>query len=192
MKLCFATHNIHKLEEIQALLGNHFELLTLDDIGCNAEIPEPFDTIAENSREKARYVKDEFGVNCFADDTGLMVDALNGEPGVKSARYAGLQRNSNDNMKLLLNNLTGSKDRKARFVTVITLTLNNVFHEFEGSVEGQIIFEKRGIHGFGYDPIFVPDGYDKTFAEMTMQEKATLSHRSRAFAKLVNFLKKHN
>jgi len=191
MKLCFATNNRHKLEEIQALLGDQFELLTLNDIGCETDIPEPFDTIAENSREKARFVRDNFGIDCFADDTGLVVDALNGEPGVKSARYAGEQRDSNDNIDLLLKNLADKENKAARFLTVITLSLNGHYHQFEGTVEGVIIDEKRGANGFGYDPVFVPEGQPRTFAEMTMQEKSGLSHRGRAFAKLVAFLKEH-
>jgi XTP/dITP diphosphohydrolase len=189
MKLCFATNNLHKLEEIQALLGSHFELVTLKDIGCNEDIPEPYETISENSRGKAEYVWDNFGINCFADDTGLMVDALGGEPGVKSARYAGPQRDADDNMALLLEKLSSKKDHSARFITVITLVLNGRYHQFEGSVEGKIIFEKRGTNGFGYDPVFVPDGFEHTFAEMTLLEKSALSHRARAFAKLVDFLK---
>lgn len=189
MKLCFATNNIHKLEEIQALLGNSFELITLAEIGCNEDIPEPFDTIAENSLEKARFVWDNFGIDCFADDTGLEVRALNGEPGVKSARYAGSQRNADDNMELLLKNLSGFQDHSARFVTIITLVLKGQYTQFEGTVDGKIIFDRRGQHGFGYDPIFVPDGYEKTFAEMTIQEKSKLSHRARAFSKLEKFLK---
>ncbi|MCF0072022.1 RdgB/HAM1 family non-canonical purine NTP pyrophosphatase [Dyadobacter sp. CY261] len=191
MKLCFATNNLHKLEEIQALLGDQFELVTLADIGCNVDIPEPFDTIAENSHEKARYVRDNFAIDCFADDTGLVVDALNGEPGVKSARYAGEQRDSNDNIGLLLNKLASEQNRTARFLTVITLSLEGEYYQFEGSVEGSIIDDKRGTNGFGYDPVFVPKGHSRTFAEMTMQEKSELSHRGRAFAKLVAFLKAH-
>lgn len=189
MKLCFATNNRHKLEEIQALLGDQFELVTLSDIGCETDIPEPFDTIGENSREKARFVNENFGIDCFADDTGLVVDALNGEPGVKSARYAGEHRNSNDNIDLLLKNLADKENKAARFLTVITLCLNGHYHQFEGTVEGVIIDEKRGTNGFGYDPVFVPEGQARTFAEMTMQEKSGLSHRGRAFAKLVAFLK---
>jgi len=189
MKLCFATNNRHKLEEIQALLGDQFALLTLKDIGCETDIPEPFDTIAENSREKARFVQDNFGMDCFADDTGLVVDALNGEPGVRSARYAGEQRDSNDNIELLLKNLTDKENKAARFVTVITLSWKGHYHQFEGTVEGIIIDDKRGTNGFGYDPVFVPEGHERTFAEMTMQEKSELSHRGRAFAKLVAFLK---
>ncbi|GGC07917.1 RdgB/HAM1 family non-canonical purine NTP pyrophosphatase [Dyadobacter sediminis] len=188
MKLCFATNNLHKLEEIQALLGNQFELVTLSEIGCETDIPEPYDTIAENSRAKAEFVWKNFGINCFADDSGLEVAALNGEPGVKSARYAGPQRNADDNMDLLIEKLWNNDNRKSRFVTVITLVLDGAYHQFEGVVNGQIISQRRGTNGFGYDPIFVPDGFDRTFAEMTMQEKSALSHRGLAFSKLVGFL----
>ncbi|MCE7061772.1 non-canonical purine NTP diphosphatase [Dyadobacter sp. CY343] len=189
MKLCFATNNLNKLTEIQALLGDQFELVTLADIGCDVDIPEPYDTISENSRGKAAYVYENFQIDCFADDTGLEVTALNGEPGVKSARYAGAQRNPDDNINLLLQKLSSLPDKSARFVTVITLVLNGEFHQFEGIVEGKIIAEKRGTNGFGYDPVFVPDDFDRTFAEMTLEEKSKLSHRARAFAKLVDFLK---
>lgn len=189
MKLCFATNNLHKLEEIQALLGDQFELLTLNDIGCHADIPEPYETIPENSRAKAEYVWKNYGINCFADDTGLEVASLNNEPGVRSARYAGPQRNSEDNIDLLLTNLANQNNHGARFITVITLVLDGAYHQFEGIVEGNIIFEKKGANGFGYDPVFVPEGFDRTFAEMTLPEKSALSHRGRAFAKLVGYLK---
>lgn len=188
MKLCFATNNLHKLEEIQALLGDQFELVTLSEIGCNTDIPEPYDTIAENSKAKAEFVWKNFGINCFADDSGLEVAALNGEPGVRSARYAGPQRNADDNMNLLIEKLWNHTNRQSRFVTVISLVLDGVYHQFEGIVNGRIISERRGTNGFGYDPIFIPDGHDRTFAEMTMQEKSALSHRGLAFAKLVGFL----
>lgn len=189
MKLCFATNNTNKLAEIQALLGNTFELITLEEIGCTVDIPEPFDTIRENSHEKARYVWENFGVNCFADDTGLEVAALNGEPGVKSARYAGPQRNADDNMDLLLSKLSSKEDRSARFITVITLVIDGVYQEFEGVVNGEIIPDKRGQLGFGYDPIFIPENLEKTFAQMDMEEKSRISHRARAFAKLEKYLK---
>lgn len=189
MKLCFATNNLHKLEEIQALLGKEFSLLTLKDIGCEDEIPETRETIAENSLQKAEYVWEKYHINCFADDTGLEVIALDGEPGVLSARYAGSQRDANDNMDLLLKNLSAHTNHNARFKTVITLVVDGLYHQFEGIVEGHIIFEKKGIQGFGYDPIFVPNGHDKTFAEMPLMEKSVLSHRARAFSKLVSFLR---
>lgn len=189
MKLCFATNNVNKLEEIQALLGDQFALLTLNDLGCFTDIPEPYDTISENSRAKAEYIWENYQVNCFADDTGLEVASLNNEPGVRSARYAGPQRNSDDNIDLLLHNLSRHSDHSARFITVITLVLNGVYHQFDGTVEGKIVFEKRGTNGFGYDPIFVPAGFNRTFAEMTLHEKSALSHRGRAFSKLVDFLR---
>lgn len=189
MKLCFATNNLNKLKEIQALLGDQFELVTLSDIGCEADIPEPFETIAENSAAKARFVWEHYGINCFADDTGLEVAALNGEPGVHSAYYAGPQRDANDNMDLLLNKLAAHNDRRARFLTVITLVMNGVYQQFAGTVEGNIITEKRGSNGFGYDPVFMPADLERTFAEMTLEEKSQLSHRARAFAGLVSFLK---
>jgi len=189
MKLCFATNNMHKLQEVQAMLGGAFSLVTLAEIGCTDDIPETRDTIAENSAQKAEYIWDKYGINCFSDDTGLEVASLNGEPGVLSARYAGPQRNSDDNMDLLLTKLSASENRKARFKTVITLVLNGTYNQFEGIVEGEIISEKRGGEGFGYDPIFLPDGYDRTFAEMTLAEKGKLSHRARAFEKLNAFLK---
>ncbi|MCE7069280.1 RdgB/HAM1 family non-canonical purine NTP pyrophosphatase [Dyadobacter sp. CY327] len=189
MKLCFATNNLNKLKEIQALLGGQFELVTLSDIGCEVDIPEPFETIAENSAAKARYVWEHYGINCFADDTGLEVAALNGEPGVHSAYYAGPQRDANDNMDLLLSKLAAHSDRSARFLTVITLVMNGVYQQFAGTVEGNIITEKRGSNGFGYDPVFMPADLERTFAEMTLEEKSQLSHRARAFAGLVSFLK---
>ena len=189
MKLCFATNNMHKLQEVQVMLGGAFSLVTLAEIGCTDDIPETRDTIAENSAQKAEYIWDKYGINCFSDDTGLEVASLNGEPGVLSARYAGPQRNSDDNMDLLLTKLSASENRKARFRTVITLVLNGTYNQFEGIVGGEIISEKRGGEGFGYDPIFLPDGYDRTFAEMTLAEKGKLSHRARAFEKLNAFLK---
>ena len=189
MKLCFATNNTHKLKEIQILLGDHFTLVTLDDIGCKDEIPETRDTIEGNSLQKAEYIWNNFNVSCFSDDTGLEVFALNNEPGVLSARYAGPQRNSEDNMNLLIKNLQPHVNHQARFKTVITLVIAGEYHQFEGTIHGQIISDKRGTLGFGYDPIFLPDGYDHTFAEMTMEEKGKLSHRAIAFSKLVDFLK---
>ncbi|MCE7043700.1 non-canonical purine NTP diphosphatase [Dyadobacter sp. CY312] len=189
MKLCFATNNIHKLQEVQTMLGDTFSLVTLAEIGCTDDIPETRSTIAENSAQKAEYIWEKYGINCFSDDTGLEVESLNGEPGVLSARYAGPQRNADDNMDLLLTKLVTSDNRKAKFKTVITLVLDGNYNQFEGIVEGEIIAEKKGDQGFGYDPIFLPSGYERTFAEMTMVEKGKLSHRARAFEKLNKFLK---
>ncbi len=189
-KLCFATNNAHKLQEIQAMLGEQFELISLEATGCKEELLETGNTLEANSLQKAQYLFDNYNnINCFADDTGLEVEALNGEPGVYSARYAGAHRSNADNIALLLTNLKDKASRKARFRTVITLILDGVIHQFDGIVEGQIIDELRGEGGFGYDPIFVPDGYEQTFAEMTMEQKASMSHRGRAFQKLVQFLK---
>jgi XTP/dITP diphosphohydrolase len=192
MTLCFATNNAHKLAEIQNLLGSEFDLKTLAEIGCLEEIPETQATIAGNSRQKAAYVWEHYGIATFADDTGLEVYALNGEPGVHSAHYAGPQRNANDNMNRLWEQLAASGKTfptPARFLTVITLVVEGTYHQFEGTVEGTVIAEKRGDNGFGYDPIFVPEGHERTFAEMSMTEKSQLSHRARAFAKLVDFLR---
>ena len=190
MTLCFATNNKHKLEEVVPLLKGSFDLLSLDQIGCTDELPETQNTISGNSFQKAEFVYKHFNTPCFADDTGLEVDALNGAPGVYSARYAGDHRNSDDNINLLLENLKGNQNRKARFCTVITLiglTPQPVF--FEGIIEGEIIDERRGSTGFGYDPVFVPKGYDTTFAEMTLEQKNTLSHRAIATKKLIEYLK---
>lgn len=192
MDLCFATNNSNKLIEIQALLGNDFHLSSLSDIGCATDIPEPFETIAENSEAKAKFIWEQYARNNFADDTGLEVYELNNEPGVYSARYAGPQRNADDNMDLLLQKLGTSNDRRARFVTIITLVIEGEFRQFEGSVEGHIIGKKRGTNGFGYDPVFIPDGHTQTFAEMTLDEKGRLSHRARAFQKLVTFLRENS
>ena len=189
MKLVFATNNRHKLAELQAILGDRFELLSLDDIGCNEEIPEDQPTLEGNSRQKAFYIFDRYGLTCFADDTGLEIDALNGNPGVFSARYAGKDKDSNANMDKVLNQLEKINNRKARFRTVITLIIDGEEKLFEGIVEGKIIREKRGKGGFGYDPIFVPDGFDHTFAEMQPDDKNKISHRGRAVEKLVHYLK---
>lgn len=188
MELCFATNNQHKLAEVSAWLGDAFQLKTLSDIGCTDELPETTGTIPGNSRQKAEYVWTNFGVSCFADDSGLEVDALNGEPGVDSAHYSGT-RSTEQNIQKLLTNLTGQTNRKARFVTVFTLLLHGIEHQFEGIVEGQILPALRGTGGFGYDPVFLPDGYDRTFAEMSMEEKNAISHRSRALTKMVAYLK---
>ena len=187
-KLCFATNNAHKVEEIQAILGNSFELLSLNDIHCKEELPETGNTLEANSLQKAKYLYDNYHTDCFADDTGLEVHALGGEPGVYSARYAGEQRNHADNINLLLKNLVNKFDRSARFRTVITLIQGGNITQFEGIVNGKIIEELRGTEGFGYDPIFIPEGFNRTFAEMTLIEKGEISHRGRAFQKLVEFL----
>ena len=184
-----ATNNPHKLEEIRPLLEPDFQILSLQDIGCFEELPETQDTIAGNSLQKARYVFEKYQYACFADDTGLEVEALGGAPGVYSARYAGEQRNSNDNIALLLQNLVGQQNRKARFRTVISLIGPEGIQAFEGIVNGTILTEKRGTSGFGYDPVFQPEGYSKTFAEMTLTEKNLLSHRAIAIQQLVAFLK---
>ncbi|MFA5588389.1 MAG: non-canonical purine NTP diphosphatase [Bacteroidales bacterium] len=189
MKLVFATNNQHKLEEIQAILGNSFELLSLKEIGCNAEIPEDHSTLDENARQKAFFIYEKYGYSCFADDTGLEVEALNGEPGVLSARYAGEAKDSQANMDKLLGKLKDEKNRKARFRTVISLVINGEERLFEGIVEGEIITEKRGNTGFGYDPVFLPNGSQKTFAEMSLDEKNQISHRARAVKKLTGYLK---
>ena len=186
--LCFATNNQHKLDEVAGQLGDAFTLKTLHEIGCTDELPETTDTIAGNSRQKADYVWTHFGVSCFADDSGLEVAALNGEPGVDSAYYSG-SRDFGKNIEKLLNNLSGNANRKAQFVTVFTLILHGVEHQFEGIIEGQILQEPRGTGGFGYDPVFLPDGHDRTFAEMSIEEKNGMSHRSRALAKMLAYLK---
>ena len=188
IKLCFATNNAHKLEEIQAILGDSFELISLAETGCQEELPETGNTLEANSLQKAQYLYDHYQVNCFADDSGLEVHSLGGKPGVDSAHYAGPQRSHVDNVNLLLKNLAGKTDRSAQFRTVITLIQNGEITQFEGSIKGQIIKELRGSEGFGYDPVFVPEGYETTFAEMTLAEKGKISHRARAFGKLVAFL----
>jgi XTP/dITP diphosphohydrolase len=190
MKLCFATNNIHKLEEINALLGNNFEIVSLQAIGCREDLPENQDTLEGNSLEKAQFVWQHYQINCFADDTGLEVEALQGAPGVYSARYAGPQRNSQDNIYLLLQNLQNHTNRKARFRTSITLILEGHVHQFEGIVKGHIEQKPQGDKGFGYDPVFVPEGHTRTFAEMAMEEKSSMSHRGKAIEALVAFLKK--
>ncbi|GAB4052092.1 non-canonical purine NTP diphosphatase [Spirosoma litoris] len=189
MELCFATNNQHKLDEVAGQLGNSFALKTLRDIGCEDELPETTGTIPGNSRQKADYVWTHFGISCFADDSGLEVEALNGEPGVDSAYYSG-SRDAQKNIEKLLGKLSGSSNRKAQFVTVFTLVLHGVEHQFNGIIEGQILTEPRGTGGFGYDPVFLPDGHDRTFAEMSIEEKNGMSHRSRALAKMIAYLEK--
>ena len=188
MKLVFATNNLHKLQELKQLLSNSFELLSLNDIHCEEEIPENQDTIEGNAAEKSFYIYNNYGFNCLADDTGLEIDALNGEPGVYSARYAGEEKSSEKNIELVLQKLTKIKNRKARFKTVISLVIDGREIQFEGIVTGQILEEKRGKTGFGYDPIFQPDESPLSFAEMTMEEKGKISHRGRAVQKLVEYL----
>ncbi|MGB6150548.1 MAG: non-canonical purine NTP diphosphatase [Pricia sp.] len=191
MKLVFATHNLNKFAEVQKLMPAHIALVSLTDIGCTDEIPETGKTLEANARIKADYVTQNFGLPCFADDTGLLVDALNGAPGVYSARYAGTQKSAAANMaKLLkaLGGLTDQDDRKARFTTVIALNLDQETHIFEGIVEGEIIAERQGEGGFGYDPIFRPMGYEKTFAELPLEVKNKIGHRGKAVHKLLHFL----
>lgn len=187
-KLLFATNNAHKLSEVQAVLGSTFELTTPRDCGITEEIPETCDTLEGNASQKAHYLYDRTGLDCFADDTGLEVAALGGAPGVHSARYATDGHDFTANNRLLLKNLEGVTDRRARFRTVIALLLDGKEYRFEGIVEGRIIDHEIGHEGFGYDPLFVPDGFDKTFAEMTADEKNAVSHRGRAVRKLTEFL----
>lgn len=191
MQLLFATNNQGKLSEAQGILPQ-FKIVSLKEIGCNEDIPETHETIDENSAEKANYLYSHYNVDCFSDDTGLEVAALNNAPGVYSARYAGPQKNNDDNMALLLKNLEGKSNRSAHFRTVISLIINGKMNQFEGILSGTIITEKRGTHGFGYDPIFVPDGYTQTLAELSADEKNKISHRARALHKMAEFLKKSN
>jgi XTP/dITP diphosphohydrolase len=190
MELVFATNNQHKLMEIQNLLNGHPVLLSLEDIGCREELPEDRETLEDNASQKAWYLYDTYGKSCFADDTGLEIDALNGEPGVYSARYAGPERSAEANMDKVLTNLNKINNRKARFRTVISLVLNGIETRFEGVVEGRILHERKGDSGFGYDPIFKPDESNLSFAEMSLSDKNKISHRARAFLKLVEFLNK--
>jgi len=188
VKIVFATQNRKKLEEIKAMLPDSIELNGLDHLGFHEDIPETHDTLEENALQKARYIYDKFGVNCFADDTGLEVDALNGRPGVHSARYAGEDKDSNANMDKLLDELKNSDNRRAQFRTVIALIIDGDELLFNGIAEGEIIDEKRGKEGFGYDPIFVPRGYKETFAQMPLQEKNRISHRYKATKMLAEYL----
>ena len=190
MKLVFASNNKNKIQEIQALVPNTIQIVSLEEIGCTEDIPETADTIEGNAILKANYVTEKYGYDCFADDTGLEVEALNGAPGVYSARYAGEQKDANDNMDKLLSELKDKTNRKANFKTVIALNLNGNQNLFTGIINGKIIEEKIGTNGFGYDPIFVADGYEKTFAELTMEEKSTISHRGIAVKELILFLQK--
>ncbi|WP_294747017.1 non-canonical purine NTP diphosphatase [uncultured Prevotella sp.] len=211
MKIVFATNNLHKLQEVRQILGDSFEVLSLKDIGCDVDIPETGQTLEENALQKARYVYDNYHIDCFADDTGLEVEALNGAPGVYSARYAAMEptgstdspksHDSEANMARLLRELSDKDNRKARFRTVIALiqkkdvcpcgcTSIKQEHLFDGIVKGEITTERSGVEGFGYDPIFRPEGYDQTFAEMNAEQKNSISHRGRATAKLAEYLLK--
>lgn len=202
MKIVFATNNQHKLQEIRDILGSQYEVVSLKEIGCEADIPETGSTLEENALQKAQYIYDHYHVSCFADDTGLEVEALNGAPGVHSARYAeGTDHDSEANMSKLLRELNGKENRKARFRTVISYiekqdvcpcgcTSIKKIHQFEGIVNGSIATEKHGTEGFGYDPIFVPEGYNKSFAQLGEEIKNGISHRARAVTKLAEYLKK--
>lgn len=189
IKLVFATNNLNKLKEVQALVPNHIKLLSLKDIGCAEDIPETQATIEGNAIQKAEYLVKNYGYNCFADDTGLEVEALNNEPGVYSARYAGPQRNSDDNMDKLLANLIDKPNRNAQFKTVIALHLNGELKTFTGICKGKISREKQGEKGFGYDPIFKAEGYSETFAQISLEEKNRIGHRGKAVQKLINYLR---
>ena len=188
-EIVFATNNLHKLEEARALAEGRVSILSLSDINCHDDIPETADTLEGNALIKARWVKEKYGYDCFADDTGLMVDALDGAPGVYSARFAGPQCDAKDNMALLLDKLNGVADRKARFVTVIALSKDGEEHLFTGKVEGTIATEPHGTAGFGYDPIFIADESGLAFAEMSSDDKNAISHRGRAMRQLIGFLK---
>lgn len=190
MKIVFATNNSNKLAEIRQLMPKGIEVLSLKDINCLEELPETSDTLEDNAAQKAFYVFDNYGHNCFADDTGLEIDALAGRPGVYSARYAGEDCVAEDNMQKVLEELRGEENRDAIFRTAISLVIDGKEYQFEGFVEGQIIPERWGEDGFGYDPIFLPDGFEKSFAQMTMEEKSAISHRGEAARKLVAFLAK--
>ncbi|MGV3587060.1 MAG: non-canonical purine NTP diphosphatase [Adhaeribacter sp.] len=192
MKLCFASNNEHKLTEVRQILAGQYEILSLQDIGCHEELPEEQETLEGNSHQKANHVWQHYNISCFADDTGLEVIALNGEPGVYSARYAGAQRNNHDNMQLLLQKLEGNNDRRAQFRTSITLILDGQVHQFNGIVTGTIAQTPSGEKGFGYDPIFIPDGFNQTFAQMRSEQKNSISHRGRALQELAAFLKNYN
>ena len=187
-EIVFATNNLHKLSEIRRIMGDQWHILSLADINCNEDIPETADTLQGNAELKARFVKERYGYDCFADDTGLLVDALDGAPGVYSARYAGPGHDSAANMALLLENLRGVTDRKAHFSTVIALIQGEEMLSFEGRVDGTITETPSGTDGFGYDPIFRPDGHEETFAQMSADQKNAISHRGRATAQLIQHL----
>lgn len=189
LRLVFATNNKNKIKEIKHLIGNSIKLLSLKDIGCFEEIPETADTIEGNAIQKAQYIYEKYGYNCFADDTGLEIEVLNGEPGVYSARYAGEQKNPEDNMNKVLDKLQYIENRSAQFKTVIALIVDGKLTCFEGIVKGEMTHLKSGNDGFGYDPIFKPDGYDVTYSEMSLEEKNNMSHRAIATKKLIDLLK---
>ncbi len=191
-KLVFATNNQHKFNEINNIFSDRINLISLKDLNLNEDIPEDHNSLEENSASKALFVYNKYKIDCFADDTGLEIEALNGEPGVHSARYAGNQCNFEDNINKVLQKMQGIISREARFRTVISLVENGRIVNFEGSIKGKILNEKKGDKGFGYDPIFQPDGYEQTFAEMTIQEKNRISHRGRAIEKLINYLLARN
>lgn len=186
--LIFATNNQHKVDEIKSVIGDEFNIITLKEAGIDIDIPEPHDSLEKNASEKSSVIHKLTNQNCFSEDTGLEVEALNGEPGVKSARYAGEGKNFQDNIDKLLNNLAGKTNHNAHFRTVISLILDNKEYLFEGICEGKIIADQKGKNGFGYDPVFIPNGSNKTFAEMTMEEKAVFSHRRKATDELIEFL----
>jgi len=189
MDLVFATNNEHKLQEIKSILNGFVNILSLKDIGCHEEIPETGNTLNANASQKANYIFKKYNINCFADDTGLEIEALNGEPGVFSARYAGEDKDSEKNMKKVLEKLKGKTDRSARFRTVISLIIDGKELLFEGVVNGRIIEAPKGTQGFGYDPVFVPDGYSQTFAELGDEIKNKISHRAKAVEKLAEYIK---
>jgi XTP/dITP diphosphohydrolase len=189
MELIFATNNEHKAQEINSILGSEFKIITLKQAGIDIDIPEPHDTLEENAAEKSEVIYNLTGKDCFSEDTGLEVEALDGEPGVKSARYAGESKSFDNNIDKLLMNLDGQSNREAQFRTVVSLRLGGKEYKFEGICKGSIIAERKGNNGFGYDPVFIPDGDVKTFAEMTMEEKNRFSHRKNAIKKLVEFLR---
>ncbi len=195
MELVFATNNKHKIEEVQNLMKNNFRLLSLEDINCREELPETGNSLEKNAMQKAKYVHEKFGVDCFADDTGLEIEALNGKPGVYSARYAGEERSAEKNIHKVLNELKGIKNRKALFKTIISLIINNLEYLFEGKINGTISTELKGVNGFGYDPIFIPHPQplshgrgERSLAEMSLEEKNKISHRAIAVKKLAEFL----
>lgn len=191
MQVVFASNNKNKIKEIQQLVPSNITILSLEDIGCDVDIPETADTIEGNAILKANYVTENYGYPCFADDSGLEVDALNGAPGVYSARYAGEEKDDNKNIDKLLFELSNENNRKANFKTVIALNLNGEQHSFTGVIDGEIIHERRGTNGFGYDPVFIAENHTVTFAEMTIEEKATISHRGKAVKQLINFLNQY-